>query len=232
MGIEEVTAVSSEALYLVIKISAPVLLVSLIVGLTISIFQYKNGVNAKPGDPNYDLKQLALKSMSKRIYPNWCNGNWSQAHEDENNPDTFFSTMGCRTLVGYDRHGLGYIRQGRGNNVPNTIILPKLGIEYGICLGKRDKADLDGFWNGLENALHLCEKGLLERYELIKKQSPKSAPFMYQNHTMKGSGDCVDTVENAVKHNTLGFGLIGVIRQRLVCLTRLSTVFFWLLPIR
>lgn len=39
MGIEEVTAVSSEALYLVIKISAPALLVSLIVGLTISIFQ-------------------------------------------------------------------------------------------------------------------------------------------------------------------------------------------------
>lgn len=60
----------------------------------ISIFQYKNGINAKPGDPNYDLKQLALKSMSKRIYPNWCNGDWSQAHEDENNPDTFFSTMG------------------------------------------------------------------------------------------------------------------------------------------
>lgn len=176
----------------------------------ISIFQYKKGTNAKHGDPNYDLKQLALKSMSKRIYPNWCNGDWSQAHEDENNPDTFFSTMGCRTLVGYDRHGLGYIRQGRGNNVPNTIILPKLGIEYGICLGKRDKADLDGFWNGLENALQLCEKGLLERYDLIKKQSPKSAPFMYQNHTMKGSRDCVNTVENAVKHNTLGIGLIGV----------------------
>ena len=176
----------------------------------ISIFQYKKGTNAKPGDPNYDLKQLALKSMSKRIYPNWCNGDWSQAHEDENDPDTFFSTMGCRTLVGYDRHGLGYIRQGRGNNVPNTIILPKLGIEYGICLGERDKADLDGFWNGLENALKLCEKGLLERYEIIKNQSPKAAPFMYQNHTMKGSRDCTDTVENAVKHNTLGIGLIGV----------------------
>lgn len=176
----------------------------------ISIFQYKKGTNAKPGDPNYDLKQLALKSMSKRIYPNWCNGDWSQAHEDENDPDTFFSTMGCRTLVGYDRHGLGYIRQGRGNNVPNTIILPKLGIEYGICLGERDKADLDGFWKALENALKLCEKGLLERYEIIKNQSPKAAPFMYQNHTMKGSRDCTDTVENAVKHNTLGIGLIGV----------------------
>lgn len=60
----------------------------------ISIFQYKQGTNANPEDKNYDLKQLALKSMSKRIYPNWCNCDWSQAHEDENNPDTFFSTMG------------------------------------------------------------------------------------------------------------------------------------------
>lgn len=176
----------------------------------ISIFQYKNGVNAKFGDKNYDMKQLALKSMSKRIYPNWVNGNWSQFHEDENNPDTFGSTMGCRTLVGYDRHGLGYIRQGRGNNVPNTIILPKLGIEYGICLGKRDKADLEGFWNAFENALKICEKGLLERYEIIKIQSPKSAPFMYQNNTIKDARGCNDTVENSVKHNTLAMGYIGI----------------------
>ena len=39
MGIEEVTAVSSEALYLVIKVAAPILRVSLVVGLIISIFQ-------------------------------------------------------------------------------------------------------------------------------------------------------------------------------------------------
>lgn len=176
----------------------------------ISIFQYKSGTNANPEDPNYDLKQLALKSMSKRIYPNWCNGDWSQAHEDPDNPDSFFSTMGCRTLVGYDRHGLGYIRQGRGNNVPNTIILPKLGIEYGICLGKRTEPDLDGFWNGLEEALRLCEKGLLERYDIIKRQSPNAAPFMYQNNTMQGAKDCKDTVEESVKHNSLAVGLIGV----------------------
>lgn len=176
----------------------------------ISIFQYKSGTNANPEDPNYDLKQLALKSMSKRIYPNWCNGDWSQAHEDPDNPDSFFSTMGCRTLVGYDRHGLGYIRQGRGNNVPNTIILPKLGIEYGICLGKRTEPDLDGFWSGLEEALNLCEKGLLERYDIIKRQSPNAAPFMYQNNTMQGAKDCKDTVEESVKHNSLAVGLIGV----------------------
>lgn len=59
----------------------------------ISIFQYKQDCNANPDDINYDLKQLALKSMSKRIYPNWCNCDWAQAHEDENNPDTYFATI-------------------------------------------------------------------------------------------------------------------------------------------
>lgn len=176
----------------------------------ISIFQYKQGTNANVGDPNYDLKQLALKSMSKRIYPNWCNCDWSQAHEDENNPDTYFATMGCRTLIGYDRHGLGYIRQGRGNNVPNTIILPKLGIEFGICLGKRDKPDLDGFWKAFEETLKLTERGLLERFEIMIRQSPKSAPFMYQNNTIQDAKNCEKDVFNALKHNTLAIGYLGV----------------------
>lgn len=39
MAIEEVTSVASQALFLVIKVAAPVLLVSLVVGLAISIFQ-------------------------------------------------------------------------------------------------------------------------------------------------------------------------------------------------
>ncbi len=39
MTIDDVTAIASEALFLIIKVSAPVLLVSLIVGLIVSIFQ-------------------------------------------------------------------------------------------------------------------------------------------------------------------------------------------------
>ena len=39
MGVEEVTAIASSALFLVIKTAAPVLLVSLVVGLIVSIFQ-------------------------------------------------------------------------------------------------------------------------------------------------------------------------------------------------
>ena len=176
----------------------------------ISIFQYKQGVNANPEDTNYDLKQLAIKSLSKRIYPNWCNCDWSQAHEDVNNPDTFFATMGCRTMIGYDRHGLGYTRVGRGNNVPITIILPKLGIDYGICLNKREKADIDGFWKAFEKTLKLTEKALVERFEIMANQSPKSAPFMYDNGTIKDSNKCINNVREALKHNTLAIGYIGI----------------------
>ena len=41
------------------------------------IFQYKKGVNDKPGTPNYDLKRLALESTAKRIYPNYANCDWT-----------------------------------------------------------------------------------------------------------------------------------------------------------
>ena len=176
----------------------------------ISIFQYKAGDNADKDDRNYDLKQLALESMSKRIYPNWCNCDWAQAHEDEENIDTMFATMGCRTLIGYDRHGLGYIRQGRGNNTPNTIILPKLGIEFGICLGERTEPDIDGFWAAFEETLKLTEQGLLERFEIMARQSPKAAPYMYQNNTIQDARACEDNVYNSLKHNTLAIGYIGI----------------------
>ena len=39
MTVSDVTAIASNALFLIIKVSAPILLVSLIVGLIISIFQ-------------------------------------------------------------------------------------------------------------------------------------------------------------------------------------------------
>ena len=116
----------------------------------------------------------------------------------------------CRTLIGHDRHGLGYTRKGRGNNVPNTIILPKLGIEYGICLGKRDKPDLEGFKKAFEETLKLCEKALLERFSIMAKQSPESAPFMYQNGTIQDADKCDDNVYNSLKHNTLAIGYIGI----------------------
>lgn len=58
------------------------------------IFQLKKGVNRAPGDPNYDLYQLALKSTSLRLYPNYANCDWSgNAGYDETDPQTYFATI-------------------------------------------------------------------------------------------------------------------------------------------
>lgn len=176
----------------------------------ISIFQYKQGCNANPEDKNYDLKQLALISLSKRIYPNFVNCDYSQANEIADNPDTYFATMGCRTMLGYDRFSGNSTRVGRGNLTPNTMILPKLGIEYGICLGKRTKPDLDGFWSAFEDLLMLCEQGLLERFDIMVNQPPESAPFMYKNGTMLDSQKCRMSNYEALKHGTLAMGYIGI----------------------
>lgn len=63
------------------------------------IFQCMKGVNSKPGEPNYDLYRLALKSTARRLYPNYANVDWSgNAGYDRNDPKTYFSTMGKRKL--------------------------------------------------------------------------------------------------------------------------------------
>ena len=66
-----------------------------------SIFQLGKGINREPGDPNYDLFRLALKSTALRLYPNYANIDWSvNVGYNKNDPRTFFSTMGCRTANG------------------------------------------------------------------------------------------------------------------------------------
>ena len=63
------------------------------------IFQCMKGVNRAPGDPNYDLFQLALKSTAQRLYPNYANVDWSgNEGYDRSDPRTYFSTMGKRKL--------------------------------------------------------------------------------------------------------------------------------------
>ena len=59
------------------------------------IFQVGEGINKHPGDPNYDLYKLALKSTAQRLYPNYCNIDWSgNAGYDKNDPTTYNATMG------------------------------------------------------------------------------------------------------------------------------------------
>ena len=170
------------------------------------IFQLKKGVNRKPGDPNYDLFKLALKSTSQRLYPNYANVDWSgNAGYDENDPKTYFSTMGCRTVNGADINAEPGVnpqtKDGRGNLAPVTIIMPTLAMEAG--------GDIEKFFEILDQKIHEAKEMLLERYEFMCAQSPDSAKFMYENGTMSGYKP-EEGIRSALKHGTLVIGQLGL----------------------
>lgn len=261
------------------------------------IFQIKKGVNFKPGDPNYDLKRLALKSTTMRIYPNYANCDWSnnknafeldrkqkQEYIDslsavdynelygrisENpkvclekvglyndvadgakikvdmseRPIELFSTMGCRTANLFDINAFdnfkrniqcilegryddiddvfsGIQKDGRGNICPTTIIMPTLAAMTRKKIEKKYEGitvDLDKvkeemfneFIKLLDKKIHEAKDMLLERFNHICSQSPKSARYMYENHTMSGYHED-EGIISALKHGTIVIGQIGM----------------------
>lgn len=188
------------------------------------IFQCMKGVNRAPGDPNYDLYQLALKSTAKRLYPNYANVDWSgNAGYDPADPRTYFSTMGCRTANGWDINhdeGVnGQMKDGRGNICPVTIIMPTLAMEAleqarllatdEELMGEANKALIGNFLILLDNKIHEAKDMLIERFNYICEQNPDSAKFMYENGTMLGYKP-EEGIRSALKHGTLALGQLGL----------------------
>lgn len=166
------------------------------------IFQCMKGVNRRPGDFNYDLFRLALKSTAQRLYPNYVNVDWSvNEGYDPNDPCTYTATMGCRTYNGYDINGMGQRKDGRGNICPVTIILPTLAMEA--------DRDVEKFMLLLDKKIHEAKDMLLERFEYICSQSPQAAKFMYENGTMEGYIP-EEGIRSALKHGTLVIGQIAL----------------------
>jgi len=191
------------------------------------IFQLGKGINRAPGDPNYDLYQLALESTAKRIYPNYANIDWSgNAGYDPNDPTTYFSTMGCRTANGADINAEPGVnpqrKDGRGNICPVTIIMPTLAMEakaindhhfndfqHPANWTREDYDDVETFMMILNRKIHEAKDMLLERFEWICKQSPASAKFMYENNTMLGYHP-EEGIRSALKHGTIVIGQLGL----------------------
>ena len=179
------------------------------------IFQCMKGVNREPGDPNYDLFRLALRSTAQRLYPNYANVDWSgNAGYDINDPTTYFSTMGCRTANGWDVNGFGQKKDGRGNICPTTIILPTIAMEA-LDRYLNDMATInyesaeEVFMELLDNAIYDAKDMLIERFEWIASQSPASARFMYENGLMAGYVP-EEGIRSALKHGTLALGQLGL----------------------
>ena len=175
------------------------------------IFQCMKGINRKPGDPNYDLYCLALKSTAKRLYPNYANVDWSgNEGYDITDPRTYFSTMGCRTANGWDINGFGQLKDGRGNICPVTIILPTLAMEAKENFSlEYDDSIVDVFLELLDQKIYEAKEMLIERFEWIASQKPESAKFMYENGLMAGYIP-KEGIRSALKHGTLAIGQLGL----------------------
>ena len=174
------------------------------------IFQSSAEINRYPGTPNYDLYQLALKCTATRLYPNYANIDWSgNAGYDPKDPTTYFSTMGCRTANGWDVNGFGQRKDGRGNICPVTIILPTLTMMAKENAEYENIPIEDIFLKLLDDKIHEAKDILIERFEWICSQDPKSAKFMYENGLMAGYVP-EEGIRSALKHGTLAIGQLGL----------------------
>ena len=112
----------------------------------------------------------------------------------------------------------GVQKDGRGNICPTTIIMPTLAAMARNKVSK--KAAKEGrkysnievweeFMKLLDKKIHEAKDMLLERFNHICSQSPKSARFMYENHTMVGYHED-EGIISALKHGTIVIGQIGL----------------------
>lgn len=178
------------------------------------IFQYMKGVNDKPGTPNYDLYTLALKSTSRRLYPNYVNVDWSvNKGYDRKDPRTYVSTMGCRTYNGADINvepgNNLQLKDGRGNICPTTIILPTLAMEVKDITKENGGELVENFMNLLDRKIHEAKDMLIERFNYICSGDASAAKFMYENGTMYGYKP-EEGIRSALKHGTLALGQLGL----------------------
>ena len=177
----------------------------------ISIFKVKEGVNYNEGDPNYDLFKLACEVSAKRLFPNFSfiDSTFNISEYDPNDYRTEVGYMGCRTRVLADIHGPS-ITPGRGNLSFTSINLPRLGIKHGAVNG--NKADLDGFFEELEEKMELVKDQLLDRFEIQCSKHIYNFPFLLGQHVWMDSEKLKpqDRLRKALKHGTLTVGFIGL----------------------
>ncbi|MCL0952690.1 anaerobic ribonucleoside triphosphate reductase [Clostridioides difficile] len=177
----------------------------------ILIFKVKEGINLNPEDPNYDLFKLSCRVSAKRLFPNFSflDAPFNAKYYKKGEPDTEATYMGCRTRVLSNVCGSETV-SGRGNISFTTVNLPRFGIKHGII--NNEKANLDGFFEELDEKINLIIEQLLERLEVQGNKKMKNFPFLMGQGVWKGSDDLgpEDTLKEVIKQGTLTIGFIGL----------------------
>ena len=173
----------------------------------IQIFRVKEGVNYNPGEPNYDLFQLAMRCSAKRLFPNFSfiDAPFNLQYYKPGHPETEIAYMGCRTrVIGNVYDPEREICNGRGNLSFTTINLPRLAIKA--------RGDLNTFFESLDRMMDLCVDQMLERFEIQCRKHVYNFPFLMGQGVWLDSEklDWNDEVREVLKHGTLSVGFIGL----------------------
>lgn len=173
----------------------------------IHIFKIKEGINYNPGEPNYDLFQLACRVSAKRLFPNFSfiDAPFNLKYYKEGDYRTEISYMGCRTrVIGNVYDPEREIVTGRGNLSFTSINLPRLAIKA--------EHDVDKFYESLDNMLDLAIDQLMDRFHIQCQKKVRNFPFLMGQGIWLDSESLGpdDSVEEVLKHGTLSVGFIGL----------------------
>ncbi len=164
------------------------------------VFTVRHGVNADPGDPNYDLKQLALECATKRMYPDVV------FYENiVKITGSFKAPMGCRSfLQGWINPETGKDEEdGRMNLGVVSVNVPRIAIE---SHGSKER-----FWKLFNERMEVAHQALQFRIMRCKQATPVNAPtlFRFGAFGRLGASGNVDTLfKNA--RATVSLGYIGL----------------------
>lgn len=158
------------------------------------IFRVKAGINRDEGDKYNYLFKLACKTAAIRMNPTFMNidADFNKEFFDQG---IMPATMGCRTYIMTNCNGKPGV-EGRGNNAPCTINLPRLGILA--------KGNINTFFSLLDQRINDVVECLLHRAEVLKKLKVKDLPFVAGQKLMVGSENLGpnDTIEKIMEQGS------------------------------
>lgn len=163
-------------------------------------FTVKRGLNLDPGDPNYDIKQLALECSTKRMYPDLL-----MYDKIKEITGSFKTPMGCRSfLQGWKDENGKEVNSGRMNLGVVTVNLPRIALE--------SKGNKDLFWSIFEEKMQICHTALAYRIERTKQAKPENAPLLYMYGAFGKRLKKTDSIDQLFKNEraTVSLGYIGL----------------------
>lgn len=163
------------------------------------VFTIKKGVNQNSGDPNYDIKQLALECASKRMYPDILN--YDQVVKVTG---SFKAPMGCRSFLGAYEENNELVHDGRNNLGVVSLNLPRIALEA--------KGDEQQFYTLLEARLDLAKKALMTRIARLENTKARVAPILYMEGACGVRLKADDNVAQIFKNGraSISLGYIGI----------------------